>query len=207
MTRDLPIIFSAPMIRALLEGRKTMTRRLAWQKAHRKANEPATRASTWTRVQPGDRIWCRENIRLISQGPNTTIGINYRADGDMGNVHFFDVNQHKLKRIGTTPCIHMPRWASRITLIVTAVKREPLQAISEKDATAEGCIEDWADGLPVWYVAGAGMPRHMPTGAKCFRWLFESLHGPEVWNANPEVVALTFRVIKANIDAPEAKAP
>lgn len=87
----------------------------------------------------------------------------------------------------TRVAIHMPRWASRITLIVTAVKIERLQAISEADAKAEG-VESTAfhrDDRPL---------------SICFSLLWESLHGAGAWATDPEVVAIAFKPTLANID-------
>ena len=109
----------------------------------------------------------------------------------------------------------MPRERSRITLIVDAVKIEPLWNISERDCEAEGVVFETADP-PFWYVPGI-MPHDitavgieeradlMPHAVQSFRKLWIYLHGREGWDANPEVVAISFRVIKANIDAPEAR--
>lgn len=199
--KDHPSIFSGPMIRALLAGWKSMTRRLAWRdkvlwKSGRfYRNEQIETA--WTRVKPGDRLWVRENVKLISQGPGKQIGIFYAADPDPAEVHYFSPEAHKLKRIGITPCIHMPRWASRLTLVVTATKTEPLQSISLEDMLAEGCIESGR-------IFGA-----TPTAFKmeemrvrlAWRDLWIKLNGAGSWNANPEVVALTFAPHKINIDA------
>lgn len=193
--RDIPIIYSAPMIRALIDDRKTQTRRLAWRptKPTPAFPEGTMRATLWQNVRPGDRLWVRENIRLVSQGPGHTIGITYVADGSMGNVHFYEVREHKVKRIGITPCIHMPRWASRLTLIVTAVKREPLDTIREEDAMAEGAA-------PILVPPDGGSAPHV----EGFRELWCSLHGAESWSSQ-EVVAVSFRVIKCNIDNEQEK--
>ncbi len=184
MMTDYPIIFSAPMIRALLDGRKTMTRRLA--------------SSPLRRVTAGDRLWVREAAAFtIDQGTGLPAKTEwFLADGENPYRDNFTVK--------TRPSIHMPRWASRITLIVTATKTEPLQDISEEDARAEGCVEDWADGLPVWYVPGAKMERHRASGRECFEWLWSSLHGSDSWQSNPFVVAPTFRVVQSNIRSVEA---
>jgi hypothetical protein len=99
------------------------------------------------------------------------------------------------------PSIHMPRWASRLTLLVEGVRIERLQAIGKADAEAEGVVWDSADGLDVWYVPGAKLP-HTATAAECFAGLWGSLHHEkgERWSDNPEVVALTFSVVRCNID-------
>lgn len=106
------------------------------------------------------------------------------------------------------PAIHMPRWASRLTLIVTATKVERLQEISFEDACAEG-MPDF-----VTFLAAVGETveaRERENAADCARRLqwpqrwfadvWRDLHGAGSWDSNPEVVALTFTVHKRNIDA------
>jgi hypothetical protein len=164
--RDHPIIFSAPMVRALLAGRKSQTRRLA--------------SSPLRRVQAGDRLWVRENFYQYG-GP-----IEYAADGPPSF-------QRKL-----TPSIHMPRWASRLTLKVSDVRFQRLQRISRDDAIAEG-IEPFDGPLGGWTdYFDLRQPIGDPIDSYCTLWA--SLHGAESWNADPQIVALTFEVIKANID-------
>lgn len=180
---DIPIIFSAPMVRALLDGRKTMTRRIA--RVVRKSppgqiggSDTYISRTAWCSVYPGDRLWVRESFRPVHSG-DPSRGATYRAD--------VNLDQTKWK-----PSIHMPRWASRLTLIVSAAKIERLQAISEADAIAEG-VEPIFDH-------GTG---NSSTHVIAFEHLWCSLHGSNAWLANPEVVALSFSVIKANIDANE----
>lgn len=143
---DIPILFNGPMVLAQLEGRKTMTRRLAWRNVieqvgtdyHPLGNgppEPITRLvkkpTHWQKVKPGDRLWVRETWRThamfdgLKPRDITARSIHYVADGSA-------------KSGKTRVSIHMPRWASRITWIVTDVKIEPVQEISERDALAEG---------------------------------------------------------------------
>lgn len=211
---DYPIIFSAPMVRALLDGRKTMTRRLKMQ---RRKTHPSNEShdwheieSPWTRVKPGDRLWVRETLCShnqfgfpLGQQPNhDMIGQriwSYGADD-------IDVDSITNRR----PSIHMPRWASRLTLIVTATKIERLQEITEEDAKAEGIATDIHDGMPKAWISGFAIPvgkgvdfhtisyEHEATAY--FALLWEHLHGIRSWAANPEVVALSFRVVKSNID-------
>ena len=93
------------------------------------------------------------------------------------------------------PSIHMPRWASRLTLTVTDVRVQRLQEISEEDARAEGaypCEGGWSYG---------GSPLAGTTARGAFYCLWNSLHGPDAWSANPWVCALTFTVDRRNIDA------
>ncbi len=170
---DRPIIMSGPMVRALLDGRKTMTRRLAWRRRRTTDGHPndSLAHSSWMRVRPGDRLWVRETTIRTPAGTDyaaTTNRAHYGAGGE----------------IPKTPAIHMPRLASRVTLIVTATKMERLQEISAEDAEAEGVRCDMSS----W------------TFVRHFQDLWERLHGPGSWEANPEVVAISFRVVKANID-------
>lgn len=225
---DRPIIFSAPMVRALLEGRKTMTRRLAWKRnqalvpadnawAWRKdgwlvsaaddtdtclawRNEP----SPWQRVQPGDRLWVRESVQAEDHDEEDIVGVRYLADDlwcPLPDADEWRERQYVLRcyrsadpdldAYKAVPAIHMPRWVSRLTLTVTAVRAERLQDISEADAVAEGVP---FTELP----QGRTTPDPLHRGQ--FADLWNSLHGPAAWEANPEVVVLTFTVRKGNID-------
>lgn len=191
---DRPIIFSGPMVRALHRGVKTQTRRLV--------------SSPLQRVEVGDRLWVRE---AISCGGvfSDVVEVRYRAHERDG--HTLMVEQiplpyaekpHRLPAWPKwRPSIHMPRWASRLTLTVTDVRVLPLCSISERDAEAEGVVWDSADGFDVWYVPGADLP-HTSTAAECFAHLWSSLHQAdgECWADNPEVIALTFTVEHGNID-------
>jgi site-specific DNA-cytosine methylase len=137
---DRPIIFSAPMVRALLDGRKTQTRRLA--------------SSPLRRCEVGDRLWVRESIRLwadIGDDAEVTFLADKRrwhtgpCSGEINDrrlASYFklaDRAKDSAEKAATAPSIHMPRWASRLTLIVEAVRVEPLHDISEADAIGEGC--------------------------------------------------------------------
>lgn len=188
MPRDIPITFSGPMVRALLDGRKTMARRLAYRGGN-SADGCGFIPSPWANVKPLDRLWVRENFsgpydyRVIRPGQWCPgIPVWYWADGNPSDGDWTKNN----------PSIFMPRWASRLTLVVTATKIERLQAITAVDAFSEG--------FPP-------IPGHAGAGASAQEWfsaLWSGLHGVESWRDNPEVVALSFRVIRANIDAPEA---
>lgn len=137
------------------------------------------------KVQVGDRLWVRESAHIDGRE------INYMADhvGDPAGL-------------GWRPSIHMPRWASRLTDIITAVKIERLQDISEQDAKAEGAVKAvYSEESCRWYEHNSG------TYVCGFAGLWCHLHGSDSWDENPFVVAITFRVVKANIDAPEATAP
>jgi hypothetical protein len=189
---DRPIIFSAPMVLALLAGRKTQTRRVlkpqpigevyrtsAGETLQRFGVHGATSGVVPVRFAVGDRLYVRENII------KTVNGIVYAAD--VGDA--FAGAKPKI-----TPCIHMPRTASRMTLIVTEVRVEQLQDISEADALAEGAR-----------CAPGGWLSHMdgqsaPSAKGSFALLWKSINGPETWLANPWVVAVSFDVHQCNID-------
>lgn len=192
-----PILFSAPMIRALLDGRKTQTRRVA------KFIEPtedgrfhihaygggsygvaeadvARVAADYAPYEIGDVLWVRETWADMQCDPNEAI---YFADGE--------------RRVATywRPSIHMPRWASRITLTVKDVRVQRLQEISETDALAEGVEDELRDnnGNVCWTPA-----------TMFFENLWDTINGNRhgcAWADNPWVVALTFDVHRMNIDA------
>lgn len=227
---DIPIIFSAPMVRALLDCRKTMTRRMAWQWVRIRngiyAGTERQMPSPWRKVKPGDRLWVRENLAVMAN-----LGVWHDASNAPAAGKFLDDVDPRgcalLERYAPTeatdsaciPSIHMPRWASRLTLIVTATKIEHLRDISERDAVREGiyCKMDPVIGLerngivvpddkPVPLYFGMDDTGACLSAKHAFQCLWVGLHGIDSWRADPEVVALTFRVIKANIDTPEAHA-
>lgn len=192
---DRGVIFSAPMVRALLEGRKTQTRRLV--------------TSPLRRCEVGDRLWVREAI-TVRGVYSDVVEIGYRAHKNASHTEFVEQwpvescrdAEGNLPRVNWPryrPSIHMPRWASRLTLIVTDVRQEPLQEISTADAIAEG-------GDPM-HIQPGGATGNPSDGWLCFqsgfRALWDSLHDKpgERWEDNPEIVALTFKVSRTNIDA------
>lgn len=210
---DHPIIFSGPMVRALLESRKIMTRRLAWQdRLDRRTKERTPRRSPWQRVSVGDRLWVREKLAAMANW-----GLWHDAGPVPDVLEFLDVIDPRggalLEKYAPTeatdsvriPSIHMPRWASRLTLTITGVKIERLQDISEVDAQAEGVIEDDGSEPGIWYIPGTGgvidmEPITADNPVKVFAGLWRALHGADSWQENPEVVALSFTIQQANID-------
>lgn len=188
---DRGAIFSGPMVLALIEGRKRQTRRLA--------------SSPLRRCEPGDRLWVRETFRRW-QGSASGKTACYVADGvwlDHGSG-WTGKPEGITWCTPATPSIHMPRWASRLTLIVEAARIEPLQAITEADAIAEGCV--WDDAKSSFWVPGVEHPNKdfpylsRPTAREMYAALWDTIHGSGEWLKNPEVVALTFRVEADNID-------
>ena len=184
--KERPILFSAPMVRAILEGRKTQTRRVLKQKAidwlpTLSHISVASRESTGLCPYgyPGDRLWVRETWSHLGEDDNDWFV--YRAD----NADALDNLIAKWR-----PSIHMPRAASRILLEITDVRVERLQDISEEDAKAEG-VESWAESDKILEHL---LARSQPS--QIFKALWQSISGPESWNESPFVWAITFKRIK-----------
>jgi hypothetical protein len=228
---DKPIIFSPPMVRALLEGRKTQTRRVLkgeWQpmlEGHDRVktwfappNVPRegipnqwAQSGIWAEKHgehgynrflgfapytPGDRLYVREafSYETLDVDRNGFMPPWYWADGNPTDGDF----------TRPKPSIHMPRWASRLTLTVTEVRVQRLQEISEEDAVAEGIepfsgIDPDCNGYRDYYKFAA--PGYWLHPRASFGSLWNSLHGPDAWDQNPWVVAVSFTVERRNIDA------
>jgi hypothetical protein len=187
--KERPILFRGEMARAILDGRKVQTRRIVkpqpedagfgrnavvcpyrtgtqWPLAYYEMRGSCWNSSDPLRCpygQPGDRLWVRETW---SQPGGQ---LRYRADGDRGS---WDVWKW-------VPSIHMPRWASRITLEIVSVRVERLWSISRGDAIAEGC------------------PRRRDTGGTSpvvwFHELWESINWKGSWSVNPWVWVIEFK--------------
>jgi hypothetical protein len=153
----------------------------------------------------GDRLWVKETWAVASVFTDV-VEVRYRASERRAHSEFVEqVPIERATKYAPTwptwkPSIFMQRWASRLTLTVTDVRVERLQDCSEADAEAEGCVWDSADGHDVWYVPGAKMQRNGATARECYSLLWNSIHGPGSWEANPWVVAVSFDVRKGNID-------
>jgi hypothetical protein len=208
------------MVRALLAERKTQTRRIIkpqptpagnglWHFHNRWGGISQVHEETLTsyivdaaaRFAVGDRLWVRENWQTPVRKPTKYGPIYYPAD-----KHFFMNQSFPLG--GNRPSIHMPRWASRLTLLVTGVKVERLSDISDKDAIAEGIVEDDGNIPDIWYCPGGskfGVKRMGATPQEAFRYLWEAINGAEAWDENPWVVAVTFTVHQCNIDSLEVR--
>jgi hypothetical protein len=192
--KERPILFSGPMVRALLDGKKTQTRRLIkpqpphwhWSRVREYAERDGLTFQLpgqdyWVKPppfgKPGDRLWVKETFVAPVDGKPV-----YRASIPYGNLdcHF------KPWR----PSIFMPRKASRITLEITSIRVERLNDISEEDAKAEGAeIQKETPGG--WVICG---PR-IGSYREGYRWLWEQINGADSWDANPWVWAITFKRI------------
>lgn len=218
----LPILFSGPMIRAILEGRKTQTRRILDPQPSRahalqfdalvdrqvifRNKAQGIRQDFAIRYAVGDLLWVREAWRadcaydhLKPRDLDKRVAIWRKSDGSVSGAGV----PGRLR-----PGMFLPRWASRITLRVTGVKVERLQDISEADAIAEGIMPHvrggwhWHKHNPAdcddWHQFG------FQTAAFAFKDLWERINGPGLWDANPWVAAYSFEPILQNVDKVKA---
>lgn len=236
----LPILFNGAMVRAILEGRKTQTRRVApisaldikhhdndmvtWgvkfskpikgslgsYSGGRFSDDQARRiiASQYGPYgQPGNRLWVRETwqgplldseeheAQLREDGPNAFKKPGFCAYRATDTLDAVDSDGNDL---GWRPSIHMPRWASRITLDITGVRVERLSDISHDDAEAEGVglrrISEtdhrWIDYMDKDGSRTFGDPRHS------YWSLWKSIYGESSHDANPWVWVVEFKRVK-----------
>lgn len=204
--KERPILFSGDMVRAILDGRKTMTRRVVKIAQHPQAERvqhfeglrwdwlryDGLRLSTFKCPfgKTGDRLWVRETFRLSD--PNDCACYEpcrcrsgqpmYRADG-----HYHDM-EYKWK-----PSIYMPRWSSRITLEITDIRVERLQDISEDDADSE-CFGGDIPGniFPDLFPGNFDAWGHLSI-PECFGRVWDAINGQGSWSANPWVWVLEFK--------------
>lgn len=231
--RERPILFSAPMIRGLLAGTKTQTRRIV--KADQALLDSALGiAERWTvdRDVPGvvfpdgldsmngiemkspygaagDRLWVRETFCIASDDPCVHVDGEpepWRPRGPAGQWAYYratdsdviTINDPDGKKSPWKPSIFMPRWASRLTLEVTGVRVERLQAITEEDAKAEGVERDTElcdhTRLSCEEIGCMG-----PTYRSTYAELWMEINGEDSWGANPFVWVVEFKVINAQV--------
>ena len=204
--KERGMIFNAEMVRAILDGRKTQTRRpLKWKQTRFTEigeredgskwpwSEDAENACDFWHSCPfgevGDRIWVRETCRAVELESGLDV-VSYDAGGQDIPVKahpldaglWVDLYRYRGGEGKTVPSIHMPRWASRITLEITGVWVERLNDISDADALNEGCsTNDMKSGDRL---------------ADVFSRLWSSIFGAENWKANPWVWVITFKRIE-----------
>lgn len=237
---DRPILFSAPMVRALLDGRKTQTRRLvaahnctingstfrsaspAWKGLDFERAEVRTKSAMTGlpdlqlatpfrhpndpkspdfeaiyNVRPiveiGDRLWVRETWRTTAafddakpQYVPSNALVSYDAD--------YTQEPNDGCRGRTRVSIFMPRWASRLTLVVTDVRIERVNEISHIDCYAEGCPRPTNPAL-------GNLLCEMNNARNAFAEIWKAVNGVDFWTDSRWVVALTFTAAKRNIDA------
>jgi len=195
MSNERPILFSAPMVRAILDGSKTQTRRIMKPQPTKdyvtfmplsaelvgvtKHGGPIDNRG-WLHCpygRPGDRLWVREKHAVWERDGWIEGGVTI-TPSERGVYYWAD--QGAMHQVGRwTPSIHMPRWASRITLEVDSVRVERLQDISQADAFAEG-IPKACDNIAIDTYAA----------------LWQKINGPGTWDANPWVWVITFKRIE-----------
>lgn len=230
--RERPILFSAPMVRAILDGSKTQTRRPIKSPAknmqragmqvlqHREPGDSWYGDRVWSMRNrmgvwgdythekllalcpfgaPGDRLWVREAFALIWPGeaePENVRenAVEYRADGDESRFpgEWPPETRDDPDRPRWRPSIHMPRWASRITLEVTGVRVERAQDVSDDDILAEGVTRE-----VVAEMLGCH-PGSIPTLQDAWRLAWMHIYGAESWEANPWLWVIEFRRVEVN---------
>lgn len=214
---EKPILFSGPMVRAILEGRKSQTRRavkpqpvggdtIIYDNPGFAVGRLRDSENAWRKVFPkferGDRMWVREKARCNAMRGSTgvkgsTITVVYAADRfeidypcESEAVRWFPNQSFNADQSARwAPAIFMPRWASRITLEVTEVRVQRLWEITEADAVAEGIkrYENHTFGLED---PAACMG---PTAVVAYMRLWNHINGQGSWDANPWVWAYTFK--------------
>lgn len=195
--KERPIIFNADMVRAVLDGRKTQTRRIMREQPEVIPKEdefgkagfwiPFNAGKTMVRNEDmyiacpfglkGDRLWVRETFRVHSRATDMATLVYKASEQQSWTQQTHRVPIEKCNKPAVvdkwTPSIHMPRWASRITLEITGVRVERLQDISGADMQAEGMR--WREEFPC---------------------LWEAIYGDESWQANPWVWVIEFKRVE-----------
>ena len=202
---ERPILFSGPMVRAILDGRKTVTRRVVTVGdtiEERDDGTPWPYYTTWTHGEdgtpwapcpygkPGDRLWVRETFCLRDPDHHPERGYWYAATDDVDNPRW-------------TPSIHMPRRASRLTLDVTEVRVERLNAINEGDAISEGIDARCDHGCSSLCGCAMCIEGGCPTATSKFEELWDAINGKRApWSSNPWVWVVEFTRVTEGATAP-----
>ena len=207
-TKESPILFSGAMVRAILNGNKTMTRRVV-----KPNGESSLVRCPYGTV--GDRLWVRETWRTCSvydpcapSQIDSGASVLWVADGSRRLNGLEDWGKVRTS-------IFMPRWASRITLEIVRVRVEPVQEITEEDAKSEGIsaitkdgslvkygIPD-SDGLPGSDDSGWNWKQWTPDVRDAFAKLWDSINAKRGcgWKMNPWVWVVEFKVVKKESEA------
>ncbi|AYO66730.1 morphogenetic protein [Klebsiella pneumoniae] len=216
--KERGMIFNAEMVQALLDGRKTQTRRPVKFPVHDKnlgcelaGNELAGELSAGNYLnsafgKPGDRIWVRETFQVPlfnyeqmdeyledSSKFEKPEFCQYAADGGH-RPEYQDADDNL--RHGWRPSIHMPRWASRILLEITGVRVERLNSIHDVDAMREGIQNLTTCSHSDFGIPGVVNAQHP---VRAFQLLWESIYGADSWRANPWVWVIEFKRVEGGV--------
>ncbi|HAS0926936.1 TPA: hypothetical protein ACPZVC_004488 [Enterobacter hormaechei subsp. xiangfangensis] len=204
------MIFNSEMVRAILDGRKTQTRRII--KDCTVGRDPISKfiqigkrfigcypedvpeliRECCPYGVPGDRIWVRETwAEAGASAPDLKL---YRANYP-AHVPTHYENVPPAEDVRWTPSIHMPRWASRITLEITGVRVEQLKSISEEEARSEG-VARLREGF--WKHYQPGWTQHQLSARGSFATLWDSIYGSGEWDRNPWVWVIEFKRIEGD---------
>lgn len=220
--KERPILFSAPMVRAILDGRKGQTRRVVnrlrkfgsisgsltefgksdtkgydWHFRYKRMRwhdiEEARLLDLCTHGKIGERLWVRERTEEDCLG--STSLARYSADGKISNHTWWYSRK-------SCPSIHMPRWASRILLEITNVRVERLNDVSHSDAVSEGIYGEyhrWRDPeyplADIAYRPSENSKYRYSDARQAYEDLWESINGQGSWDLNPWVWVVEFKRI------------
>lgn len=200
--KERPILFQTEMVKAILEGRKTQTRRKIQTIFSDVCEKDNGQKWPWWSDEygddfwmlckygkPGDLLWVRETWgKPYLEEDLATCKYLYKADWN-------EINQVKQALVGERwkPSIHLPKSASRIWLMIEDIRVERVQEISEEDAILEGIEKVELDSQPKWKRYDEGFCTMYPTIS--FKSLWHSINGEESWNSNPWVWVIKFRVL------------
>jgi len=219
--KERPILFSGEMVRAILDGSKTQTRRVIKVPGkhnnpgdiqHRESGDKWYKNSVWS-MRTYSGMWGDYTHRdFMSKCPYGEIGdklwvketwFNDEGSDECTTYYPALMDDHELfeiRHIKKRPSIFMPRWASRLSLRITNIRVERLHDISEEDAIAEGIQEVTKDGIVFKYCVNdhkdySSTPwQNMPRTAKeAYKNLWEKINGKDSWDKNPWVWVVEFR--------------
>ena len=219
--KERPILFSGPMVRAILEGRKTQTRRIVRPRngyPRIDGEITPTSADQWTDFgtcphgHVGDRLWVKETWRPAFH-EDLYCAVQYAADSSYRKPEFDDEDRglrfsDLCDQCGGHaepwhPSIHMWQEMSRLTLEITGVRAERLHEISEADAIAEGVQTErdhYGGDVPLKVHGSVAWHRYdekacsAVSAVESYRTLWESINGAGLWDANPWVWVIDFEV-------------
>jgi hypothetical protein len=210
--KERPILFSGEMVRAILEGRKTQTRRVvkfgwngtAGELMAQSHFDPAYKCKYG---EPVDRLWVKETFavhkhgRLVKEKMPLFEYTHISSDDFSCSIeNGYEIVYRATQTIDPDfpihwrPSLFMPRWASRITLEIVSVRVERLQDITEEDAKAEGVIHD--DCSTVLWKNYTNKMSSYDTARSSYASLWENINGNGAWASNPWVWVIEFKKVE-----------